>query len=96
MEIPVQMPEEKFLPIETQEVVLTPAEQLPVVDVVEPVVGENEVQDVMVLARQKVQCKNYKLLTVVKALNLTLDNAHRAFFDALATAEVLLELSKAN
>lgn len=57
---------------------------------------ENEVQDVMVLARQKVQCKNYKLLTVVKALNLTLDNAHRAFFDALATAEVLLELSKAN
>ena len=57
---------------------------------------QNEVQDVMVLARQKVQCKNYKLLTVVKALNLTLDNAHRAFFDALATAEVLLELSKAN
>lgn len=46
VEIPVQMPEEKFLPIETQEVVLTPAEQLPVVDVVEPVVGENEVQDV--------------------------------------------------
>jgi DNA polymerase-3 subunit alpha (Gram-positive type) len=57
---------------------------------------QNEVQDVMVLARQKVQCKNYKLLTVVKTLNLTLDNAHRAFFDALATAEVLLELSKAN
>ena len=55
---------------------------------------ENEVQDVMVLARQKVVSSNYKLGTVVKALNLTLDNAHRAFFDALATAEVMLALSK--
>lgn len=55
---------------------------------------ENEVQDVMVLARQKVVSKNYKLSTIVKTLNLTLDNAHRAFFDALATAEVMLHLSK--
>lgn len=55
---------------------------------------ENEVQDVLPLARQKLDAKNYKLGTVVKALNLTLDNAHRAFFDALATAEVLLALSK--
>lgn len=43
VEVPVKMPEEKFLPIETQEVVLTPAEQLPVV---EPSIVENEVQDV--------------------------------------------------
>lgn len=55
---------------------------------------ENEVQDVMSLARQKVKCGNYKLSSIVKALNLTLDNAHRAFFDALATAEILLQLSK--
>lgn len=55
---------------------------------------ENEVQDVMSLARQKVRAGNYKLSTIVKTLNLTLDNAHRAFFDALATAEILLKLSK--
>ena len=55
---------------------------------------ENEVQDVMVLARQKVVSSNYKLSTIVKTLNLSLENAHRAFFDALATAEVMLTLSK--
>jgi len=46
------------------------------------------------LAKERLNCKNYKLGTVVKHLKLTLDNAHRAFFDALATAEVLLELTK--
>ena len=54
----------------------------------------NEVVDVFPLAKERLNCKNYKLGTVVKHLKLTLDNAHRAFFDALATAEVLLELTK--
>ena len=54
----------------------------------------NEVLDVFPLAKERLNCKNYKLGTVVKHLKLTLDNAHRAFFDALATAEVLLELTK--
>ncbi|MBR4406911.1 MAG: 3'-5' exoribonuclease [Clostridia bacterium] len=55
---------------------------------------DNEVLDVLPIAKEKLNCKNYKLGTVVKHLKLTLDNAHRAFFDALATAEVLLELTK--
>lgn len=52
----------------------------------------NENYDVLVLARAKVHSKNYKLGTIVKVLDLRLDNAHRAFFDALATAEILLKL----
>lgn len=55
---------------------------------------ENKVEDVMVLAKQKIVSKNYKLSTIVKKLNITLDNAHRALFDALATAEVMLHLSQ--
>ncbi|MDD4815872.1 MAG: exonuclease domain-containing protein [Clostridia bacterium] len=54
---------------------------------------ENEVQDVMSLARQKVRSSNFKLGTIVKVLNITLANAHRALNDAIATAEVLLKLS---
>ena len=46
VEIPVKQMEEKFLPIEQEEIVLTPTEQLPVVDQVEPVVVSNEVEDV--------------------------------------------------
>ena len=55
---------------------------------------ENEVQDVMVLARQKVRSSNFKLGTVVKALGIELVDAHRAFNDAYATAKVLLKLSE--
>ena len=53
----------------------------------------NEVQDVLELAREKLVLSNYKLSTVVKHLELELTNAHRALFDAIATAEVLLKLS---
>lgn len=55
---------------------------------------ENEVIDVLPLVKENLDCKNYKLGTVVKHLQISLENAHRAFFDALATAEVLLALSK--
>ena len=57
---------------------------------------DNEVQDVMALVRQKVRVGNYKLSTVVKALNIQLTDAHRAYNDAYATAKVLLKLSEIN
>ncbi len=56
---------------------------------------DNQIVDTMVLARQStIKTANYKLGTIVKALGLTLVDAHRAYNDAHATAEVLLELSK--
>ena len=49
----------------------------------------------MLIARQSsLKLKNYKLGTIVDALGLTLEGAHRAYNDAYATAQVLLELSK--
>lgn len=53
----------------------------------------NEILDVYPLAQEKVVSTKYNLGTIVKVLELTLDNAHRALFDAIATAEVLLKLS---
>lgn len=55
---------------------------------------DNEVQDIMVLARQNIHVGNYKLKTVVNSLGIDLVDAHRAYNDAFATAEVLLKLSK--
>ncbi|MBQ7977905.1 MAG: 3'-5' exonuclease [Clostridia bacterium] len=53
----------------------------------------NEQIDTLKLARNKVpSLSNYKLGTVVKALNITLDNAHRALADAYATAKVFIKL----
>ena len=36
--------------------------------------------------------KNFKLKTIADKLGVTLDNAHRAVYDALATAEVFLKI----
>ena len=56
---------------------------------------DNTVIDTMIVVRQsKLRTSNYKLGTVVKALGLTLNDAHRAFNDAYATAQVLMELNK--
>ena len=56
---------------------------------------DNELIDTMIVARQSgLRVGNYKLGTVVKALGLTLVDAHRAYNDAHATALVLLELNK--
>lgn len=55
---------------------------------------ENEVQDVLIFARQNVHASNYKLKTVVNMLGIKLVDAHRAYNDAFATAEVLLKLSR--
>ena len=54
----------------------------------------NDVQDCLMEARQKlVNMPNYKLKTIVSHLGITLDNAHRALYDATATAEAFLALS---
>lgn len=56
---------------------------------------DNQVVDAFIIARQShIKAGNYKLGSVVKALGLTLVDAHRAYNDAQATAQVLLELSK--
>ncbi len=50
--------------------------------------------DVMYLARSYIRgLKNFKLSTVCKKLNVSLENAHRAVNDAMATAHVVLKLS---
>ena len=55
----------------------------------------NDIIDTLIVARtSKLRCSNYKLGTVVSALGLTLEGAHRAYNDAHATAQVLLALSK--
>lgn len=54
---------------------------------------DNEKIDTMELARNKVySVHNYKLGTVVKALNIVLEGAHRAINDAIATAKVFIKL----
>jgi len=51
--------------------------------------------DTLIVARQSgLRLGNYKLGTIVKALGLTLEGAHRAYNDAYATARVLMELNK--
>ena len=55
----------------------------------------NTVIDAYIVAKQaKINPGNYKLGTVVKYLGLKLEGAHRAFNDAYATAQVLMELNK--
>ena len=57
-------------------------------------VFDNRQIDSMFLAKTKLPgLKNYKLKTVATALNINLDNAHRAVYDAIATAEVFIKLS---
>ena len=56
---------------------------------------KNQIIDTLVIARtSNLRLANYKLGTIVNALGLTLEGAHRAYNDAFATAQVLLELSK--
>ncbi len=56
---------------------------------------DNETEDVYRLAQKYVHgVKNYKLGTIAAKLGVTLDNAHRAVFDALATAEVFIKIAE--
>ena len=49
----------------------------------------------MILAKRYLKgLKNYKLKTVCEALDVSLANAHRAYFDAAATAKVFLKLAE--
>lgn len=53
----------------------------------------NQTDDAFVLAKNKLKgLKNYKLVTVAKHLGVSLENAHRAVHDAVATAECMVKL----
>ncbi len=55
---------------------------------------DNDSVDVLDLAHKYVHgVKNYKLGTIAEKLGVQLDNAHRAFYDTLATAEVFIKLA---
>lgn len=56
---------------------------------------DNQIIDTLIVAKQSnLRVPNYKLGTLVKALGITLVDAHRAFNDAYATAQVLMELNR--
>lgn len=56
---------------------------------------DNEVEDTLALARQKVKgLKNYKLKTLTEYFNIILVDAHRALNDTVATAKVFIELER--
>lgn len=55
---------------------------------------DHDYLDAFALAKQHVPgLKNYKLKTVCNHFNVILDNAHRAIYDTIATAEVFIKLS---
>jgi len=55
---------------------------------------DNHQIDVLYLARAFIPgLKNFKLSTVCKKLDISLENAHRAVHDAMATAEVVIKLN---
>jgi len=55
---------------------------------------DNEKLDTLSFVKSKLYLSNYKLGTIVKELKIDLTNAHRALFDAVATAEVLIKLNQ--
>ena len=56
---------------------------------------DNEVVDTYKLAQKYVHgVKNYKLGTIAEKLGVVLDHAHRAVYDAIATAEVFVKLAE--
>lgn len=56
---------------------------------------DNPTMDVYKIARAQLRgLKNYKLETVAKTLGVVNEHAHRAWHDAMATAEVFIKLAK--
>ena len=56
---------------------------------------DNPQIDALKLATKNVKgVKNYKLKTIADSLGVLLDNAHRAVYDAIATAEVFIKLDE--
>ena len=54
---------------------------------------DNETDDVYRWAQKYIRgVKNYRLKTIADKLSVPLDNAHRAVYDALATAEVFIKI----
>lgn len=54
----------------------------------------HQIEDALILARKYcLGMKRYKLKDVCNNLNIVLENAHRALFDTIATAEVFIKLS---
>ena len=51
---------------------------------------DNPCIDAMVIAKSKLRLPKYRLSDVVKRLDITLNNAHRALADSVATAEAFL------
>ncbi|MEG1581897.1 MAG: exonuclease domain-containing protein [Clostridia bacterium] len=55
---------------------------------------DNELEDTLSLAMRYVKgIRNYKLKTVASKLNVSLENAHRAVNDAMATAEIFIKIA---
>ena len=55
---------------------------------------DNKTYDCLDLARRSIKgLKNYKLATVAKELGVSLENAHSALADTIATAEVFIKLA---
>lgn len=54
----------------------------------------NHYMDTLAMARKSVICKNYKLGTLCAYFGITLEGAHRAVNDCLATAKLFIELVK--
>lgn len=55
---------------------------------------KNRVEDTMAFARNQLRLGNYTLKNVAKNLQVSLNQAHRALNDALATARVLIKLNQ--
>ena len=55
---------------------------------------DNPCIDAMVVARNKLRLSRYRLSDVAKRLDVTLNNAHRALADSIATAEAFIILSR--
>lgn len=54
----------------------------------------NRTMDTLAMARKSVICKNYKLGTLCAHFGISLEGAHRAVNDCLATAKLFIELVK--
>ncbi len=54
----------------------------------------NHTMDTLAMARKSVICKNYKLGTLCTHFGISLEGAHRAVNDCLATAKLFIELVK--
>ncbi len=55
---------------------------------------DNPVLDTLILAKQYYRLPSYKLENLAKHFNITLDNAHNADFDAIATAKLFIILAE--